>query len=172
MTKLALLAGSAALTFAAATAIAQGTSVDVRAAMQTAINPAIASIWDVTNNAMDDEGGLDPAQLDDAKWAQVAAGADQLSAAGTMMAQGTSFIAASPDNYAVSDDAIPMEAVQKHLDADPKGYAELAAALADHSAKLAAAARSKDAAATSQLVAEMDGVCESCHARYWYPDQQ
>lgn len=171
MTKLALLAGSAALTFVAATAVAQGSAVDVRAAMQNAINPAIMSIWDVSNNAVSDDGGIDPALMDNAKWEQIAAGADRLAAEAQLMAQGTSFIAASPDNSAVGDDAIPMEQVQKHLDADPKGFAELAAGLAEHSTRLAAAARAKDAATAGQLVAEMDSVCESCHARYWYPEQ-
>lgn len=171
MTKLALLAGSAALTLVAATAVAQGSTVDVRAAMQNAINPAIASIWDVSNNAVSDDGGIDTALMDDAKWEQIAAGADRLAAEAQVMAQGTSFIAASPDNYAVSDDAVPMAAVQKHLDADPEGFAELAAGLVEHSKKLAAAARAKDAATASQLVGEMDGVCETCHARYWYPEQ-
>lgn len=171
MMKLSLAAGSAALAFFAATAVGQTAApLDVRAAMQQRVNPATLAIWDVGNNAMNDEGGIDPAQMDDAKWAQLAKAAGDLSAAGEAMASAGAYLAAAPDNTEVGEGEVPMEAVQKHIDSDPKLFGQMAAAMAAHADKLSAAVEAKDAAAAGDLIAAMDGVCESCHARFWYPE--
>ena len=174
MNKASLLAGGV-LVFAAACATTTTTTLpsgalDVRAAMQQAVNPAMLSIWDITNNAMNDEGGIDPVQMDAAKWQQIAEGADQLAAAGTAMAEAEAFVAAAPGNSAVDEGAVPMAEVQRHLDSDPRLFAQMAAAFAAHSTQLAEAAKKQDAVATSELIVQMDGVCESCHARFWYPE--
>src|SRR5690606_36067382 len=89
-----ILAAVGILAFVAACATTAATNsaaglMDVRAAMQQQVNPAMLSIWDVTNNAMNDEGALDPAQLDAAKWQQIAEGADALAASGDAMAAAT-----------------------------------------------------------------------------------
>lgn len=170
MTKTLLVAVSAALAFVAAAAIAQGSALDVRAAMQNGINPAMTSIWDVSNAAVSDDGGIDPALMDDAKWAQIAKGADRLSASAKVLSEGSAFLASAHDNVSVAEGEVEMAEIQKHLDGDPHGFAQMAAGLAGHAAKLAAAARGKDAATAGRLVSELDGVCEGCHTRYWYPE--
>jgi hypothetical protein len=170
MTKPLLVAASAALVLVAAAAVAADAPLDVRAAMQNGINPAMTSIWDVSNDAVSDDGGIDPALMDDAKWTQIEDGAGRLSASARVLAQGSAFLASAPDNVLVAEGEVEMAEIQKHLDRDPQGFARMAAELADHAAKLAAAARAKDAATAGRLVSELDGVCEGCHARYWYPE--
>lgn len=167
------LVAVAALAFAAActtvTALPVGT-LDVRGMMQQHVNPAVMSIWDVTNNAMDDEGGIDSAQMDEAKWRQVAEGAERLAASGREMAAATAFVAAAPGNTAVDEGEVSMAEVQRHIDGDPRLFRLMANAQAAHADRLAAAARAQDAVATGELVAGLDSVCESCHARFWYPE--
>lgn len=170
MTKPSLLVAVAALGLFAISATAQSSQVDVRAAMQDGVNPAMLAIWDVGNNAMNDSGGIDPALMDADKWASLAAAAEELAAAGHALSAGESFIAAAPGNREVADGEITMDAVQEYLSADPETFRLLAAQFAEHSDKLAAAARTQDAATAGDLVAEMDAVCESCHAQYWYPE--
>lgn len=170
MIKPSAFVAAGALAFFAAAALAQPAALDIRAAMQQRVNPATLAIWDVSNNALDDEGAIDPGLMDDAKWAQIADAAGQLSAAGKDIAAAEAFIATAPGNTAVAEGEIAMEAVQKHIDADPAGLKQMAAGLADHADRIAAAARAKDAKAAGDLISEMDGVCESCHARYWYPE--
>lgn len=173
MKKASLLALSGAVAIVAACATTAATPsgvVDVRAAMQEQVNPAMLSIWEITNNAMNDQGGIDAAQMDAAKWQQIAAGADKLAASGKAMAEATAYVAAAPDNADVGEGEVSMADVQRHLDSDPRLFGQMAAAFAAHSEKLAEAARNQDAATASDLVVEMDGVCESCHARFWYPE--
>ena len=165
----------AAMGFVALSACRQDAAVeplDIRATMQDRVNPAMLAIWDVGNNALNDEGGIDPALMDDAKWTQVAESADKISAAAKDMAEATAFIAGGPGKTAVAEGEITMAAVQQHVDADPDGLRQMAAAFGDHAGRIAAAARAKDAKVAGDLISGMDGVCESCHLEFWYPEQK
>ena len=168
MTRPSLIAATAIFAVIAAAALAQGgPSVEIRGTMQQRVNPAMLAIWDIGNNAMDDEGALDSAQLDDAEWAELEARSRELAGAGSDMAATTNLIVAFPDNGAVGEGETSMAAVERQLRADPEGFRALAREFAEHAARIAAAARARDAAATGTLIGEMDAVCESCHSRYW-----
>ena len=169
MSKPSLWVGATALAFFAATALAQGSPpLDVCATMQGRVNPAVLEIWEIGNNAMNDDGALDPALLDNAKWAQLASAAAQLAATGRDMAEAQSLIAATPSNAAVGEGEVTMPQVQRLMDADPAAFRRLAAGFEAHANKLAAAAASRDPVATNELIGGIDAVCEGCHAQFWY----
>jgi hypothetical protein len=151
---------------------AEAAPLDVRATMQGEVNPAMTAIWDVGNNALDDNGGLDASLLDDAKWTTVAENADKLAAAGKAIAEADGFVAAAADNSTVGEGEITMAAVQGHIDGNPDGLKQMGAAFADTGTRLAAAARAKDAKTAGDLISGMDQVCEDCHLEYWYPEQK
>lgn len=152
-------------------AAAQGETLFVRAAMKDAVNPAIFGIWDITNNAMSDDGGIDPKLMDDAKWSTVEARALDLAKVSRAMASAGTLAAAAPDDQAVDEGAVSMADIQRYIDANPESFRAFALAQAEHADKLATAAQAKDAALAGELVAGLDGVCESCHSRFWYPEQ-
>lgn len=62
--------------------------------------------------------------------------------------------------------------IQAHLAKDPDVYRALAGSLTRHAVDLVAAAKAKDAATAGRLINEMDGVCETCHLEFWYPEQR
>jgi cytochrome c556 len=142
----------------------------VRHAMQAEVNPAIMAIWDVTNNAMNEEGGIEPALVDEAQWNALAQSSAVLESSGREMEAAPELRAAHPDNWATSEHEVTMDQVQAALDADPEGFRRFAAEFADHSARLRLAALARDAATTGELVAQMDATCASCHAQYWYAE--
>jgi cytochrome c556 len=88
---------------------------------------------------------------------------------GKDIAAATAFIAAAPDNRG-----------RRRRDHDGGGAAasrprsgrlkQMAAELADHADRIAAAARARDARTAGDLIGETDAVCESCHMTYWYPE--
>ncbi|HEY6817271.1 MAG TPA: cytochrome c [Croceibacterium sp.] len=180
MSRLPLAIAVTALASFAATAVAQQPAdlvvslpvppAEVRTWMQKLINLPMLAIWDVSNSAVDDAGAFDPAQLDDAEWTRLERQAVQLAAAGKGLAEATGFVAAFPENAEVGEGEVTMAAVQAHIDRDSEGFRAAANALAEHAGKIAAAAKARDAATTGTLIGEMDAVCESCHARYWYPE--
>jgi hypothetical protein len=62
--------------------------------------------------------------------------------------------------------------VQHNIDQDPQGLRDLANALAQHTADITTAANKHDAANAGRLINELDGVCEGCHVKYWYPSEK
>lgn len=144
--------------------------VDVRHAMQAEVNPAIVAVWDVTNEALDDNGNLEPARISDAGWTQIADNAAKMAETTERMAAADHFIAASQGNWATEDYEVSMDVVQASLDAEPAGFRAFAAAFAAKARELETAARTRDAAKLSEIVPAMDGACAGCHSAFWYPE--
>lgn len=153
-------------------ASAAADTYDVRQSMQHEVNPAIVAIWDVTNNAVADDGSLDPALIDAAGWQTLITASARLEAEGDLMANAATLMAASPGNMAVDELEVPMEDVQRYIDANPAGFRAMGAHFARLSARLGSAAAARNPALTGDLVAEMDEVCAACHAVYWYAEAQ
>jgi hypothetical protein len=165
----ALLAAALGLFAAAALANGDGT-LHTREAMVDGVNPAALAIWEVTNAAMDDEGGLDPALIDAKAWGQIEDAARMLETYGRRMAEAQTIVAGGPD--LVSGEVPPGVAskaqIQAMIDADPDGFRAVSADMAAQAASLVAAARARDAVVTSDLASGIDGACQACHTRYWF----
>jgi hypothetical protein len=145
-------------------------TVYIRSEMQGPIAEATNRLWDIGNNAMDDEGGIDPAQMDEAKWLELDRSAAVLEVASRQMADAPEIKAAFPGHERdVQPGAYSMQDVQSYFDADPQAFRLMARGLAEHAAKISAAAKAREARQAGLLVGELDQVCESCHAKYWYP---
>lgn len=165
-----LLAACAPAADPAGPPVADAAPYYVRHSMQAEVNPAIVSIWDITNNAMDDTGALDPALIDEAGWTQLYDGAGKLAAEGEKMATAENIRSAREGNMAVDEFEVPMSQVQALIDADPEGFRAQGREFAALAIALEEAAESRDAATAGDLVAQMDAVCSSCHAEYWYAE--
>ena len=144
----------------------------VRHAMQTEVNPAIVAVWDVTNNAVDDNGALDATKITPEAWTSLATGAAALALASDHMAAASDIRAAAPGNMAVDEYEVPMDRVQTYLDADPQGFRDLSASMAALARRLESAARARDAATAAEVATQLDVECSACHARYWYAEAQ
>lgn len=147
--------------------------IDVRQAMVEGVNPAALAIWGVGNNAMDDTGMIDPAQMDDAKWAQVREAAQTLGIYGRRMANAGEIKAAGPDLVGgqVPEGVASRAEIQAMIDTNPRGFRTLSAVMAQHADQVAAAADARDVEALSDLVLTFDTSCQACHEQYWYKQQ-
>ena len=143
--------------------------------MKDKVDKNADALWDVSNAAIGDSAGLDPVKMTDERWAQIEARAEAVQQAALEIATMDPLIAAKP-GVKISDEGIPgghtAAMVQERFDKDPKKLRDLANALARHTGDLATAARAHDAARAGPLIDQLDGVCESCHLEYWYPDQK
>jgi len=143
----------------------------IKSHMQGPVNDATNALWDIGNNAMDDEGGIDPKQMDDAKWERLIYSAGLLELSAQKMAETPEIKAAFPGHEKDEEPgAYSMADVQSYYDADPQAFRLMAKALADHAAKISAAAKARDTKNAGLLIGEIDQVCEACHAKYWYPN--
>jgi len=132
-------------------------------------------IWEVGNAAIGDQAGIDPAKMTDAGWDKLAKGAVDLQTSALKLATLDPIVVVKP-GVKISDEGTPGghtgAMVQERMDKDPQKMRDLANTLAAHVGELAAAARAHDAAKAGPLIDQLDGVCESCHLEYWYPDQK
>ena len=133
-------------------------------------------VWAVGNRHMTEDAGLDGATMTDAEWAKLASAA-------TSLQQAALDLAALPDPIVVVKPGVKIafedaswgdsaKSVQHNVDQDPQGVRDLANSLAEHMADLATAANKHDADTAGKLINDLDGICESCHVKYWYPSQR
>lgn len=144
--------------------------------MKDEVDPRGDDVWAVGNAHIDGDAGLDGASMTQADWARLATAATSLQQAAldvvklpkpiTVVKPGTKI---AYEDTSWGDSAA---SVQANVAKDQQGLMNLANALAEHSAEIATAAGKHDAATAGQLVNELDGVCESCHVKYWYPSEK
>lgn len=139
------------------------------------IDPDADAIWAIGNAAIDDNASIDPALMDDGKWAELAQASNRMATHAADLAKLDPLIVTRP-GVKIADEGMTgaptPEQIQGHMDRDADVFRALATALADHSTELAAAATARDATSAGRLINEMDGVCESCHLEFWYPEQK
>lgn len=144
--------------------------------MKEEVDTRADDVWAVGNAHMSEDAGLNGATMKDADW-------KKLAAAATTLHNAALDLASLPDPLTVvkpgakiafedTDWGDKATAVQHNVDQDPQGLRDLANSLAQHGADITAAANKHDAAAAGKLINELDGVCESCHVKYWYPSQK
>jgi len=133
-------------------------------------------VWAVGNKHMTEDAGLNGATMTDADWAKLAGAATNLQqAARDIVNLPDPIVVVKPGSKIAYEDRSwgdSAKSVQHNVDQDPQGVRDLANALAQHMADLATAANKHDAAAAGRLTNELDGVCEDCHVKYWYPSQR
>ncbi|MXO58498.1 hypothetical protein GRI89_02940 [Altererythrobacter salegens] len=154
-------------------ALAEVTPLDVRKAMIDSVNPAALQIWDVGNNAVDDDGLPDTSKLDAATLNSLKDGATLLSEAARRLSHAGQLRASGPDLVGgkVPEGVATREQIQAAIDANPDGFRAFAAAMGDEADGIVKAIEAGDSAQVAELLVSFDGACQSCHERYWYVSQ-
>ncbi len=154
-------------------AVPPPSGLDVRRTMVDSINPAALAIWDVGNNAVDEEGAPDPSQIDTAAIARLHESATSMSDTAKRLAEAPVLRASGPDLVGgkVPEGVASREQIQAAIDANPAGFRAYARVMQGQADAIVAAADAKDTATLAQLVTGFDGACQSCHEKYWYVSQ-
>lgn len=143
--------------------------------MKDQVDEHADKLWTLANEAIGDQAGIDPAKMDDAKWAELASRADGVQKAALTIVNMNPIVVVKP-GVKIGDEGKPGghtgAMVQERVDKDPQHLRDMAQILATHMANLASAARAHDAKKASPLIDQLDGVCEDCHLDFWYPDQK
>ena len=156
----------------AAQATADG-AVDVRQAMIDGVNPAALAIWDVGNNAIDEQGQPDVSKLDVPALARLREAAQTLGTYAELMGEARVLKASGPDLVGgrLPECIASREQIQAAIDADPAGFRAYSKAMGAEADGILAAIQAGDRASVASRVASFDGACQSCHERYWYVNQ-
>lgn len=132
-------------------------------------------LWEVSNPALDDSAHLDPAAMDDRRWAEIEQRAIAVQKGAQALEKLNPIVVVKP-GVKIADEGVPYgdtgAEVQANVDNDPQKLRDFAHALAVHAGDIATAAREHDFQRAGLLIGELDGVCEDCHLEYWYPSQK
>jgi hypothetical protein len=140
-------------------------AVDTHEAMVRWVNPASLAIWDVSNKAMGETGGLDPTLMDNAAWSKLQGAAQLLELHARQLADAQS-LRVGAHNDDVEGFATKAE-IQAMIDADPNGFRRLAQDMAEHAKELTAAAKGRNIEQSGGLAESLNERCQACHSRYW-----
>ncbi|MBN8831189.1 MAG: cytochrome c [Sphingomonadales bacterium] len=140
--------------------------------MKDVVAPQAQALWDAGNKGTDDEGNPDASKLDEKDWRSLLAAARTVKEAATSLA-GPARVIVGPPGMKLQDQDAPGAAsaiaVQGYIDKEPKAFTENARALASVADLFIKAAETRDAALLADASDKMDGICETCHSRFWYP---
>jgi len=143
--------------------------------MKDQIDANADALWDVSNAAIGEAAGLDPAKMTDQTWAQIEQRANAVQQGALALVRMDPVVVVKP-GVKIADEGVPGgdtgAQVQANVDKDPQKLRDFANALAVHMGDLAKAAQNHDAARAGPLIDQLDGVCEDCHLEFWYPSQK
>jgi len=132
-------------------------------------------IWGIGNKAIDNNASLDPSLMSEADWTRLKEAAGRMGTDARALAAVDKLIV-KPQGVSIADEGTPgaptTAEIEGHIGRDHDLFRSLAGALAGHADELASASAKRDSVKAARLINELDGVCESCHLEFWYPEQK
>ena len=165
----------AGLAIAGAAIGAEAARANLQVTMLTKVNPQALSLWDLTNDAQDDNGNIDAKKLSADTWAKLLVIGKSIEDGGRNLATPNGVVAAAPGAKLQDQDgpgASKAADVQRYIDAKPAEFRKHAAKLQSTGAAIVAAVNARNGAQLTELSNSLDEVCESCHMAFWYPNQK
>jgi cytochrome c556 len=148
---------------------------DVHDLMKNIVAPQTQVIWDVSNEAQDEQGNPDASKMTAADWGKIIAAAEKVKQASQTLAKADHAIAAAPGvkiEGEGNEGVAGAKQVQAAIDKNPAEFRTRSTALATSMDQIVAAAKAKNAAKVFEVSGMLDQVCEDCHQKFWYPGQK
>lgn len=149
-------------------------AVTMQSIMLSKINPQATALWDITGNALDDEGTLDGKKISAEQWTKLLELGKSIEEGGKLL-NADKVIAAAP-GVKIQDEgaqgASTAQDVQRYLDAKPAELRTQASLLQRVGTDLIDAAKNHDSTKLAEISDSLDQVCENCHKVFWYPQEK
>lgn len=171
---LALVAALGALTVpATGPARAQEPKVLARSMLDVIVQRT-NEINGVLIDALDADGTPDPARMSDEGWAAMATAVERLRAEASALRSRPIQVVANPGDKIFGEETRGLTAaeVQVMIDANRAEFNVFVDALRSDYDRMDAAIAARDAQAAWAASQSIDGKCDACHERFWYPDWQ
>jgi hypothetical protein len=140
--------------------------------MATMVDPSADALWASVGSTVTAEGTKDNQPRTDAEWLAARHQALVLAEAPNLLV--TPGRAVAEGNRPVEDAQVPgilsAAEIQQKIEADPAAFARHARALQDAGLAALAAVEAKNPVALLDAGEKIDGACETCHLKYWYPN--
>lgn len=141
--------------------------------MDAVIDPSADALWDSVSITTTKKGTVFHQPHTDEEWQEVRRRAIALiEGTNLLVMDGRKLVApGSPVLDQGTSGVLSAEEGQKKLDSQHETFVQFAKALREAGTQMLGAIDKKDAAGMMNAGAAMDGICESCHLTFWYPNQ-
>jgi hypothetical protein len=141
--------------------------------MDAVIDPSADALWDSVSITTTKKGTVFHQPHTDEEWQEARRRAIALiEGTNLLVMDGRKLVApGSPVLDQGTSGVLSAEEGQKKLDAQHATFVQFAKALREAGTQMLAAIDKKDPTGMMDAGAAMDGICESCHLTFWYPNQ-
>lgn len=141
--------------------------------MDAVIDPAADALWDSVSITETVKGTVFRQPHTDEEWQEARRHAISLiEGTNLLIMDGRKLVApGSPVLDQGTSGVLSAEEGQKLLDSKHATFVEFARALRDAGEQMLTSIDKKDSTGMMNAGAAMDGICESCHLTFWYPNQ-
>lgn len=135
------------------------------------VDPVADVIWESVATIVTPTGTEERRPKTDDDWRQIRRAAITLIEATNLLRMPGRRVARPGEKSEFPDIELEPEQIQELIDKDRETWNRLAQALHDEASKALQAIETKDADALFGSGDQIDGACENCHLKYWYPNQ-
>jgi hypothetical protein len=141
--------------------------------MDAVIDPSADALWDSVSITTTKKGTVFHQPHSDEEWQEARRHAIALiEGTNLLVMDGRRLVApGSPVLDQGTSGVLSAEEGQKKFDAQHPTFVQFAKALREAGTQMLAAIDKKDATGMMNAGSAMDGICESCHLTFWYPNQ-
>jgi hypothetical protein len=139
--------------------------------MDSIVDPSADALWQSVATVSSAKGIEDRQPRTDEEWAHVRRDAIRLVEATNLLVVEGRHVARPGEKAENTGVELEPEKIEKLINDDRQAFIELAHGLQDASLPALKAIDAKDADALLAAGAGIDRACESCHLKYWYPDE-
>jgi len=140
--------------------------------MDSMVDPSGDFMFDSVAEIADDRGITHKAPHTDEEWKEVRHHALILLEAPNLLAMEGRKVAQSHERSENPQVELQPEEIQKLVDGDRPAFIRRAKRLQDAAAEALKAIDAKDSKSLFHAIESIDKACESCHLRYWYPNDE
>src|SRR3954447_4009857 len=146
----------------------------IRELMQSVVAPSAQGLWDSVGRVSDAKGTRDLEPRSDEEWAAVRRHAVSLMESTNLLLIPGRHVARAGQQTLKADDAepgseLPPAEIEKRINQNWAAWTAMAHTLHGSAASMLDAIDKKDVARLESQGSDLDGVCESCHLIFWYP---
>jgi cytochrome c556 len=140
--------------------------------MDSMVDPSGDFLFESVVEIADERGITEKAPHTDEEWADVRRHALVLLEAPNLLVMDGRLVARPHERSKNPQVELEPEAIQKLVDGDRPSFIRRARRLQASAEMVMKAAEAKDKTALFQAIESVDKACETCHLRYWYPNDK
>jgi hypothetical protein len=148
-------------------------TASVQEIMQAMVDPSADAVWDSVGTTISAKGIEDRQPRTDEEWKTARLQTITLIEATNLLMMENRHIV--PAGGKMADEGaqgvLTTTEAQHQLDSQHQLFVQFATALNQTGVQMLKAIDAKDTAAMMEVGTDMDEVCESCHVKFWYPNQ-